>query len=151
MLGKICPLITADVDLQQVNFANYRQLWFNACVGIRDHTDVMFYKDLYERSPYFSPDDQAWALAQWAPLNAFFQRGRDQGLFRNLPPMLLCTLSLASVHCVLHEQRFYDFELTDDLKAQMAEASWQAILAANVADHLTSNSVTSANLRGSQE
>lgn len=156
VLGRMCSLITADVDLQQVNFTNYRQLWFNACAGIRDHADVMFYKDLYERSPYFTADDQVWAHRQWAPLNDFFRRGSEQGLFRDLPPMLLGTLSLASVQCVLHEHRFYDFELTDDLKAQMAEASWQAILAVTPADppasgHFTSSSATSANLRGSQE
>ncbi len=134
VLAHMCTLITAGVDLQQVCFASYRQMWLNACDGIRDHADVMFYKDLYERSPYFTTADQVWAHQQWAPLNDFFRRGREQGVFRDLPPMLLGTLSLASVQCVLHERRFYDFELTDAVKAQLAEASWQAILAATSSD-----------------
>ena len=41
-------------------------------------------------------------------------------------------MSLATVQCVMHEHKFYDFELTYALKEQMAAASWKAILADNV-------------------
>ena len=124
----ICDIVFQHVDLERTCFASYRQMWFNGCQGIQNHADVMLFKDLYERSPFFSAEDRAWTRQKWQPLDDFFQRGIDQGLFRDMPACLLGALSLATVQCVQHEHKFYDFELTDSLKEHMAEASWQAIL-----------------------
>ena len=118
------------LDLSQVNFETYRQLWFNASSGLQSHHDVLLFKDLYERSPFLTAQDKLWVQHCWQPLDDFFQAGIEIGLFRAMPPCLLGALSLATVQCVMHEHKFYDFELTDDLKEQMAAASWKAILAA---------------------
>ena len=118
------------VQLTEVNFSTYRRLWLNASSGIQSHNHVILFKDLYERSPFLTAEDKVWAQVRWQPLDDFFQAGIDIGLFRAMPPCLLGALSLATVQCVMHEHKFYDFELTDDLKEQMAAASWKAILAA---------------------
>ena len=118
------------VQLTEVNFDTYRRLWLNASSGIQSHNHVILFKDLYERSPFLTAEDKVWAQVRWQPLDDFFQAGIEIGLFRAMPPCLLGALSLATVQCVMHEHKFYDFELTDDLKEQMAAASWKAILAA---------------------
>ena len=125
----ICDILFQQVDLNVTSYANYRQMWFNGCQGIQNHADVMLFKDLYERTPFFTEEVRAWTRAQWQPLDDFFQRGIDQGLFRNMPPCLLGALSLATVQSVQHEHKFYDFDLNDSLREHMAEASWQSILA----------------------
>ncbi len=117
------------VQLTEVNFGTYRRLWLNASSGIQSHNDVILFKDLYERSPFLTAEDKVWAQARWQPLDDFYQSGIDSGLFRAIPTCLLAALSLATVQCAMHEHKFYDFELTDALKEQMAAASWKAILA----------------------
>lgn len=118
-----------DVQLNEVNFGTYRRLWLNASSGIQSHNDVILFKDLYERSPFLTAEDKVWAQACWQPLDDFYQSGIDCGLFRAIPTYLLAALSLSTVQCAMHEHKFYDFELTDALKEQMAAASWKAILA----------------------
>jgi len=117
------------VQLTEVNFATYRRLWLNASSGIQSHNDVILFKDLYERSPFLTAEDKVWAQTCWQPLDDFYQSGVDCGLFRAIPTCLLAALSLSTVQCAMHEHKFYDFELTDALKEQMAAASWKAILA----------------------
>jgi Transcriptional regulator len=116
-------------DLSLVNFATYRRLWLNAASAIPGNSHVILFKELYERSPFFTEEDKAWVQVCWQPLDAFFIRGVREGLFIAMPPHLLGALSLATVQCVMHEHKFYDVELTDELKEQMAAASWKAILA----------------------
>ena len=117
------------VQLNEVNFSTYRRLWLNASSGIQSHNHVILFKDLYERSPFLTAEDKVWAQVRWQPLDDFYQSGIDRGLFRAIPTCLLAALSLATVQCAMHEHKFYDFELTDALKEQMAAASWKAILA----------------------
>jgi TetR/AcrR family transcriptional regulator, multidrug resistance operon repressor len=119
----------ANVQLTEVNFSTYRQMWLNACFGIQSHNPVILFKDLYERSPFLTAEDRVWAQACWQPLDDFYQSGIDCGLFHAMPPCLLAALSLSTVQCAMHEHKFYDFEFTDALKEQMAAASWKAILA----------------------
>lgn len=121
-----------EVDLSQVGFPSYRRLWLNAATAIHGNGHVILFKDLYERSPFFTEEDKAWAQVCWQPLDDFFLQGVRQGLFLDLPSHLLGALSLATVQCVMHEHKFHDVELTDLLKEQMAAASWKAILTDNV-------------------
>lgn len=120
------------VDLSVVCFASYRRLWLNAASAIPENSHVILFKELYERSPFFTEEDKSWAQGCWQPLDDFFLQGARQGLFLQLPPHLLGALSLATVQCVMHENKFYGVELTDMLKEQMAAASWKAILADNL-------------------
>ena len=122
----------SGVDLNQINFSTYRQLWMNGCSGLQSHHYVLLFKELYERSPFLTAQDKQWAQNCWQPLDRFFQSGIDSGLFRAIPPCMLAALSLATVQSVMHEHKIYDFELTDDVKEQMAAASWKAILADNL-------------------
>ena len=122
----------SGVDLNQINFSTYRQLWMNGCTGLQSHHYVLLFKELYERSPFLTAQDKQWAQGCWKPLELFFQSGIDKGLFRAIPPCVLAALSLATVQSVMHEHKIYDFELTDGVKEQMAAASWKAILADNL-------------------
>ena len=122
----------SGVDLNQINFSTYRQLWMNGCTGLQSHLYVLLFKELYERSPFLTAQDKQWAQGCWKPLELFFQSGIDKGLFRAIPPCVLAALSLATVQSVMHEHKIYDFELTDGVKEQMAAASWKAILADNL-------------------
>ena len=122
----------SGVDLNQINFSTYRQLWMNGCSGLQSHHYVLLFKELYERSPFLTTQDKQWVQECWQPLDDFYQSGVKAGLFRAIPPCMLAALSLATVQSVMHEHKIYDFELTDDVKEQMAAASWKAILADNL-------------------
>jgi TetR/AcrR family transcriptional regulator, multidrug resistance operon repressor len=74
----------ANVQLTEVNFSTYRQMWLNACFGIQSHNPVILFKDLYERSPFLTAEDRVWAQACWQPLDDFYQSGIDCGLFHAL-------------------------------------------------------------------
>ncbi len=120
------------VDLAQIGYPSYRRMWLNAASAISGNSNVILFKELYERSPFFTEAEKAWTDICWQPLDDFFAQGVRQGLFLDLPSHLLGALSLATVQCVMHKHRFYDVDLTDTLKEQMAAASWKAILADNL-------------------
>lgn len=110
-------------------FDRYRRFWLNACEGSRQQRDLLIYKELYERSPFFSQEDMAWLLAQWQPLTAFYEEGIRLGIFEQMPVCVLGSLSLGSVFGITQEHKMNHFELTDELKEKIVQASWKAILA----------------------
>ena len=86
------------------------------------------FKEMYERSPFFDAEDQAWGDEQWKTIEIFYQQGVDTGLFRQMPTCLLGYLSLGSVLSISHTQRIKPFEMTSELEEELIRASWRAIL-----------------------
>ncbi len=74
------------VDLSLVCFASYRRLWLNAASAIPENSHVILFKELYERSPFFTEEDKAWAQGCWQPLDDFFYKELGRGSFCNCHP-----------------------------------------------------------------
>lgn len=110
-------------------FDQYRRFWLNACEGSRKRRDLLIYKELYERSPFFDQADAESLMLRWQPLTAFFDEGIRQGLFEPMPLCVLGSLSLGSVFGITQEHKINYFELTDELKEKIIRASWKAIQA----------------------
>jgi TetR/AcrR family transcriptional regulator, multidrug resistance operon repressor len=110
-------------------FLQYRNFWLNAYHELKEKQTLVHFKDLYERSPFYSEEDRLWADEQWQPIEKFYQKGIDSGLFRKMPTCMLGFLSLGSVLSISQTQRITPFEMTADLEEQLIQASWRAILA----------------------
>ena len=125
MLG--CLLKDHDPALPP--YDQYRHIWFNAYRELKDKQSLVHFKELYERSPFYNEDDRLWSDEQWQQLDAFYQRGIDSGLFRNMPTCMLGYLSIGSLLSISHTQRITPFAMTAELEEQLLQASWHAILA----------------------
>jgi TetR/AcrR family transcriptional repressor of multidrug resistance operon len=110
-------------------FERYRSFWLNAYHELKEKQNLVHFKDLYERSPFYNEDDRLWADEQWKPVEQFYQDGIESGLLRNMPPCMLGYLSLGSVLSISQTQRVTPFEMTPELEEQLIRASWRAILA----------------------
>lgn len=122
-----CLLI--DFDMEAPPFEQYSRFWKNAREGLATRMELIHFKELYERSPFFNDDDRVMNDEKWLHIEEFYQRGIDIGLFRNMPTCLLGYLSLGSVLSIPHTQRVEPFEMTPELESEMIRASWTAILA----------------------
>ena len=61
----------------------------------------------------------------------FFEQGRQQGLFIDLPVLVLQALSLDCVANLAQQRRVHDFVLTQEQLETVIRASWNAILNLN--------------------
>ena len=136
-IQKQAAILLTDVDTGRISFQTYRQLWLNAFNGLLLHRPVMLFKELYQRSPFFTQDDYLWTQQQMAQLENFFALGKEQGFFRELPCYLLGALSLASVKCVMDANPFNELIFTEQIIEQLVEASWQSILDCHEKSQLT--------------
>ncbi len=118
-----------DYDPVQPPFGQYRRFWLNAYHELKEKQSLVHFKDLYERSPFYNEEDRLWADEQWKPIEDFYLRGIDSGLFRDMPACLLGYLSLGSVLSISQTQRVAPFDMTAELEEQLIQASWRAILA----------------------
>lgn len=127
-ISEMMQALMIDHQPQAPLFARYRRFWLNACEGSQRRRDLLIYKELYERSPFFCAEDMTWLLQEWQPLTAFYEEGIRQGLFQPMPVCVLGSLSLGSVFGMTQEHKLNHFALTDELKEQIIQASWKAIL-----------------------
>ena len=52
-LGEMAVVLMDGHQPDEPLFDQYRRFWLNACEGSRKQRDLVIYKDLYERSPFF--------------------------------------------------------------------------------------------------
>lgn len=128
-MADMLDCLLKDHDPAQPPFEQYRHIWMNAYQELRDKQNLVHFKELYERSPFFDDDDRKWADECWQPIDAFYQQGVTSGLFRNMPTCMLGYLSLGSLLSIAQTQRVNPFEMTAELEEQLLQASWHAILA----------------------
>lgn len=125
----IVDQVLQDHDASLPLFDQYRQFWINGYSGLVHRPHHVLYKDLYEHSPFYSDEDNEWCHTLWQPIDTFFQKGIDCGLFRHLPLTVLAFSSLGSVMNIPHLLQIVPgLVLTPDLQNQLIDASWQSIL-----------------------
>jgi len=117
------------VQIEEVSYAQYRRLWLNIDVIFTSIPNALKCKLQYESSPLGAElERDPVIMAAWAPLERFFEQGRQQGLFVDLPVPVLQSLSLDCVANLAQQRRVHDFELTQEQLETVIRASWNAIL-----------------------
>lgn len=118
-----------DHDPQLTPFEQYRRFWLNAYRLITEDADCLCCKSQYEASPHYEEIERDPQIqAMWQPLYDFFEHGRQQGLFIDLPSRVLCTLSLDSVVHIAQLIRLMDEPLDVSQIDSVILASWRAVL-----------------------
>jgi AcrR family transcriptional regulator len=81
----------------------------------------------YTRSPYYRLAIEVEASQYYLPVLETFQAGRQEMIIKDLPPSVIAAFTL-DVATSLAQQHAAGFvSLTDELIAQIIEASWEAI------------------------
>lgn len=123
------PQVMEGVQIEEVSYAQYRRLWLNIDVIFTSIPNALKCKLQYESSPLGAElERDPVIMAAWAPLERFFEQGRQQGLFVDLPVPVLQSLSLDCVANLAQQRQVHDFELTQEQLETVIRASWNAIL-----------------------
>lgn len=126
------PLVMEGVQIDEVSFQQFRRLWLNIHAFFADDPNALKCKLQYECSPLGAElEKDPVIMAAWAPLDRFFEQGREQGLFIDLPVRALQVLSLDCVGTLALQRQVHHFELTQEQLEAAIRASWNAILTPN--------------------
>ena len=129
---KCHPQIMEGVQIEEVSYRQYRRLWLNIDAIFTNYPNALKCKLQYESSPLGAElERDPVIMATWAPLERFFEQGRQQGLFIDLPVLVLQALSLDCVANLAQRRRVHDFVLTQEQLETVIRASWNAILNPN--------------------
>ena len=129
---KCHPQIMEGVQIEEVSYRQYRRLWLNIDAIFTNSPNALKCKLQYESSPLGAElERDPVIMATWAPLERFFEQGRQQGLFIDLPVLVLQALSLDCVANLAQQRRVHDFVLTQEQLETVIRASWNAILNPN--------------------
>jgi TetR/AcrR family transcriptional repressor of multidrug resistance operon len=120
------------VQIEEVSYRQYRRLWLNINAIFANEPNALKCKLQYESSPLGAElERNPVIMATWAPLERFFEQGRQQGLFIDLPVRALQVLSLDCVANMALQRQFHPFVLTQEQLETVVKASWNAILNPN--------------------
>jgi TetR/AcrR family transcriptional repressor of multidrug resistance operon len=129
---KCHPRIMEGVQIEEVSYRQYRRLWLNINAIFANEPNALKCKLQYESSPLGAElERNPVIMATWAPLERFFEQGRQQGLFIDLPVRALQVLSLDCVANMALQRQFHPFVLTQEQLETVVKASWNAILNPN--------------------
>lgn len=126
------PMVLANVEIDNVSFQQFRQLWLNIHAVFADDPNAIRCKLQYESSPLGAElENNPVILTAWGPLDRFFEQGVAQGVFIDLPIRALQVLSLDSVVHLALECRVHHITLTESQLESVIRANWNAILSPN--------------------
>jgi TetR/AcrR family transcriptional repressor of multidrug resistance operon len=122
------PLVMAGVQLEEVSFQQFQRLWLNIEAIFTHEPNALKCKLQFESSPLGAALEQdPLIVAAWAPLTRFFEQGRQQGIFIDLPVRVLQALSLDGVINLAQQQQVHPFTLSHTQQQAVIVASWNAI------------------------
>lgn len=121
--------IQKDVDLTHPDYQQFRTLWLNCIHYLLDNPDCLLYRVQYEASPLFDrEEDKRMDERYFKPIFEFFERGREAGIFRDIPTELLGFLALENLMLLSQKHAKGCIELSEELYEQLIDANWNAIL-----------------------
>lgn len=121
--------ILQNVDAKAPNYTQFRQLWLNTMHYLQASPDSLCYRVQYEASPLFNREEERQMDERYfKPVHEFFECGRVNGLFRDMPAELLGFLALENLMLLTQKCTKGCIELDDALYEQLLDASWNAIL-----------------------
>jgi len=116
-------------NVSHTPFEQFRKLWLGTYQAFKKRPSWIYFKNLYENSPFYTQEDRLWASEQCRLIDEYYQNGTRSGLFRNIPPYLLMQLSLGFLFNISQTQQIISFGMTPELEDELIQAGWQAILA----------------------
>lgn len=128
-LSEVATAIVAGVDASQPCYEQFSKLWRNTMHYLRANPDSLCYRMQYEASPLFNrEEEQQMDERYFKTVMEFFECGRAQGVFRDIPAQLLGFLALENLMLLTQKCTKGCIELDDELYQQLLDASWNAIL-----------------------
>lgn len=121
--------ILSKVHATEPSYAQFRQLWLNTMHYLQTNPDSLCYRVQYEPSPLFNREEERQMNEHYfKPVHEFFECGRINGLFRDLPAELLGFLAIENLMLLTQKCTKGCIELNEHLYEQLLDASWNAIL-----------------------
>lgn len=124
----IAQHIFAEHQPQRSLFDQYRQLCLSFWRLFLVHPDILLSKAQFDHlSPEVLRNQHFDARATFHPLIAFFARGRDEGVMKNLPDEFLFALSFEPYFDLVRKHMLGLIDVSDQLLENTIAASWDAI------------------------
>lgn len=128
-MQEVSLAIRKGVDLDTPGYPQFRQLWLNCIHYLLNNPDCLLYRVQYEASPLFDREEEKQMDERYfKTIFEFFERGRQQGIFRDIPAELLGFLALENLMLLSQKQTKGCIELDETLYEQLIDAAWNAIL-----------------------
>ena len=116
-------------DPQDPLFEQYRSLWQNSFEFFLSHSDCINCLLQFDSSPNANQESMhLFDEEYFGPVLSFYEAGKKQGVFLDLPQPALQALSLSTVWSACKMQHLGYVQFDEELKQQMITASWKAIV-----------------------
>lgn len=103
----------------------WQRLWSFA----EQHPKAFLFLELQHHTPYLTQESRNVELEVLAPIFMFCANARRQGLAKDMPAEAVIAMIWGSFVGLVKAQHFGYFELTDDLRKQSEQASWDLFTA----------------------
>ncbi|WMC10633.1 TetR/AcrR family transcriptional regulator [Oceanimonas pelagia] len=128
-LQEVSQALLKNVDTQTPCYEQFRVLWQNCLHYLLSNADCLLYRVQYEASPLFNREEEERMDERYfKPVFEFFERGRETGLFRDLPAQLLGFLALENLMLLTQKHTRGCIQLNDAIFDELMDAAWNAIL-----------------------
>lgn len=126
--NRVAAHLFAGHDTQQSLFEQFRQLCLSFWQLFKQKPEILLSKNQFDHLP---PDllrnRYADARATFYPLLAFFDRGREEGVMKNLSDEILFSLGFEHYFALARKSMIGLVEIDDDVLEKTIAASWDAI------------------------
>lgn len=128
-MREVGATIVQGLDPNASRYEQFRTLWLNTINCLLNSPDALLYRVQYEASPLFSKEeDRELHDRYFKGIFDFFERGRQEGVFRDLPADLLGSLALENLMLLTQKHTKGCIDLHEGLYDALIDASWNAIL-----------------------
>ncbi|NHH99151.1 MULTISPECIES: TetR/AcrR family transcriptional regulator [Oceanimonas] len=128
-MQEVSVALLQGVNTQDPSLAQFRLLWQNCLHYLLSNPDCLLYRVQYEASPLFSREEEERMDERYfKPVFEFFERGRDIGLFRDLPSDLLGFLALENLMLLTQRHARGCIQMNEAVFDELMDAAWNAIL-----------------------
>lgn len=116
--------IEKDFDESGTFFEQYRRMWWNIWLFLKENPTILSNMSQYESLPNFSEACRTVTNTQW---DIFCEKGQEAGVLASLSSDVLFLLSLKTAIVLATHKRMFDDEFSDDILESVVERSWRAI------------------------
>jgi AcrR family transcriptional regulator len=105
----------------------FRLIYTNAIEYYIRHPKETVFMEQFVKSPFYDPAIEAEVLGYHVPLMQFLTRARHEQVVKDLPEMVLYTLTLEAASSLAQKHAAGIIDLTGDLIDRVMDACWDAI------------------------
>lgn len=124
---KSVPKLLENFDRNQPIKTQIRQILANIIRYSIRHAQESAFVEQYVRSPYYHPHIDTVLSECYQPLNACFERAKQEMIIKDFPPVVISSLTLDVATSLAQKQANGLITLTNELIEQIIDASWEAI------------------------